>query len=77
MRIYHPRRSELVGSRKSARSKTKSIALGESRWEMHKPAFHEASIFVRLSETRKPLNLGEITPRTESRGIPKRSVCHQ
>jgi hypothetical protein len=44
---------------------------------MHKPAFHEASIFVRVSETRKPLNLGEVPPHAEIRKIRKRSVCHQ
>jgi hypothetical protein len=44
---------------------------------MHKSAFHEGSIFVRVSETRKPLHLGEITPHAGIRKIRKRSLCHQ
>jgi hypothetical protein len=36
-----------------------------SRWEIHKPAFHEVPIFALTKETRKPLNPGEIDPQTK------------
>ncbi len=68
MRISHPRRPSglpVTAGLDGARSvregrKITLIAHDGSRWEMHKPAFHEVPNFALRKETRKPLDTREI-----------------